>query len=172
MPRAYRALVLALALLCAAIATAHASEPHSLSFVDEQAAEHLLTQSDLDKLPRTKATVTDHGGKPAEYEGVELDALLNAEGVKLGKELRGPRIASYLLVEANDGYQVVLAIAEADPATSGRTALLADKKNGLPLPETEGPWRLILPDDKRPVRWIRMVKRISIHSAIPSAKSK
>jgi hypothetical protein len=83
----------------------------------------------------------------------------------LGKELRGPRLANYLLVEATDDYRVVLAIAEVDPATTDKLVLLADRKDGVALPEKEAPFRLVIPDEKRQARWIRMIKRISVRSA-------
>ena len=60
---------------------------------------------------------------------------------------------------------MVLAIGEVDPATTDKVVLLADKKNGAALPEKEGPWRIVMPDEKRPVRWIRMLKRIIVQSA-------
>jgi len=138
----------------------------SLRLVDEQGTEHTISTVDLAKLPRVKAKVTDKDNQPAEYEGVQLADLLQAQGVVLGKELHGPRIANYLLLEASDGYFVVLAIGEVDPATTDKVVLLADKKNGAALPEKEGPWRIVIPDEKRQVRWIRMLKQITIKSAI------
>lgn len=143
-----------------------------ISFVDEHGVEHRLAESDLAKLPRATVKVAERNGKPAQYEGVPLSALLTSQGVKLGKALRGPRIAEYLLFEASDGYRVVLSIAETDPETSGKTILLADKKDGSPLSAKEGPWRLIVPDDKRPVRWIRMVQRITLKSAAADSQPK
>ena len=160
-----------------AATTAYADSPSTvkppiLKFIDEQGIAHELTQSDFTKLPRSTAKVVNHGGKPAEYEGVALGPFLESQGVKLGKGLRGKRLAEYLLFEATDGYRVVLALAEADPSTSSKTVLLADEKNGQPLPKNEGPWRLILPDEKRPARWIRMIKQIAIESALAADKPK
>jgi molybdopterin-dependent oxidoreductase-like protein protein len=149
-----------------------ASPPQSLCVVDEHGKEHNISEADLAKLPRVKSKVTGHDSQPAEYEGVQLSDLLQRQGIALGKELRGPRIASYLLLEAEDGYRVVLAIAEVDPATTDKVVLLADRKNGAVLPDKEGPWRIIIPDEKRPVRWIRMLKRITIESAIPADSPK
>jgi DMSO/TMAO reductase YedYZ molybdopterin-dependent catalytic subunit len=156
---------LALTLLQVAVLAAPGMPPN-LCVVDEQGTEHNISDADLAKLPRMQIKVTGHDNQPAEYEGVQLSELLQAQGVTLGKELRGPRIASYLLFEAEDGYRVVLAIAEVDPGTTDKIVLLADKKNGAALPDKEGPWRLVIPDEKRQVRWIRLLKRISINSAI------
>jgi hypothetical protein len=144
----------------------------SLCVVDERGKEHNISDADLAKLPRVKSKVTGHDNQPAEYEGVRLSDLLQGQGITLGKELRGPRIASYLLLEAEDGYRVVLAVAEVDPATTDKVVLLADRKNGAVLPDKEGPWRIIIPDEKRPVRWIRMLKRIRIESAVAADSPK
>ena len=68
------------------------------------------------------------------------------------------------MIEAEDGYRVALGIAEVDPSTTDKIVLLAEHKNGASLPEKEGPFRLVIPNEKRPVRWIRVVKRISVQS--------
>ena len=66
-------------------------------------------------------------------------------------------MALYLLVEAADGYRVVFALPELDPAFTERMVLLADHRDGQPLTTTEGPLRLVVPDDKRHARWVRQV---------------
>jgi hypothetical protein len=142
-----------------------AEDSAHLSVVDEQGKSHELTTDDLAKLPHKTVTLPDEPGTTIEFQGVPLSDVLEHCGVKLGKEVRGPRVASYVLVEATDGYRVVLAIAEVDPATTDKVVLLADKRNGAALGEREGPFRLVIPDDKRPVRWIRMIKRINVRKA-------
>jgi hypothetical protein len=67
-----------------------------------------------------------------------------------------------VLVEATDGYRVAISLLEIDPATAGRNVLLADRKDGKPLEEKEGPYRLVVPDDKRQVRWIRMIRAMRV----------
>ena len=78
-------------------------------------------------------------------------------GLKLGQDLRGPALASYLLVEAADGYRAVFALPEIDPACTDRTILLADRRDGKPLPAQEGPLRIVVPGEKRRSRWVRLV---------------
>lgn len=151
--------------LAAAVSTgARADYAPSLTFVDEQGAAHELTAAALGKLPRRTVKVTDKDQKQVEYEGVQLTDVLRHFGVVLGKELRGARVASYVLLEASDGYRVVLAIGEVDPETTDKVVLLADRADGAPLPEKVGPFRIVIPDDKRPVRWIRMLAKISVRN--------
>ena len=95
-------------------------------------------------------TLPDEPGTTIEFQGVQLADLLKYCGVKLGKEVRGPRVASYVLVEATDGYRVLLALAEVDPATTDKIVLLTDTRDKAALGEREGPFRLVIPDDKRP----------------------
>ncbi len=40
--------------------------------------------------------------------------------------------------------------------------LVADSEDGKPLAPTAGPLRLIVPSDKSPARWVRMVKAIRV----------
>ena len=78
------------------------------------------------------------------------------------RTMRGPRLTEALLVEAADNYKVVFALAEFDPDFTSREIVLADKRDGKPLDAKEGPWRVIVPGDKRPARWIRQVTSFKI----------
>lgn len=126
---------------------------------------HKLTLSDLAKLPRQKVKATPHNGKESEYEGVAVGEILKNAGVKFGTELKGKALATYLLVEAADGYRAVFALPEIDPAFTDRVILLADRTDGQPLSVTAGPLQIIIPDEKRHARWVRQVKTFSINRA-------
>jgi DMSO/TMAO reductase YedYZ molybdopterin-dependent catalytic subunit len=84
------------------------------------AVEHPLTfhGPDLATLPRQTLRVRDHNGREIVFEGVALVELLQRAGVPLGKELRGDRMVTYVVVGAADGYRVVFALPELDPAFS------------------------------------------------------
>jgi hypothetical protein len=88
--------------------------------------------------------------------------LLQSVGVVFGHDLRGARAANVVLLEAPDGYRIALAQLEIDPDTTDTAALVIDRRDGKPLDEKEGPYRLILPGEKRPVRWIRMIRTIRV----------
>jgi DMSO/TMAO reductase YedYZ molybdopterin-dependent catalytic subunit len=116
-----------------------------------------LTAPEFDGLPRQTVRAKDHDGKDAEFEGVPLVEVLKTSGVKFGQDLRGPALASYLVVEAADGYRVVFAMPELDPAFTDRVILLADRRDGKPLGENAGPLRVIVPSEKRHALWVRQV---------------
>jgi hypothetical protein len=111
-----------------------------------------LHAPDLETLPRQTLQVRDHDGRESVFEGVALVELLQRAGVPLGKDLRGDRMAVYVVVGAADGYRVVFALPEIDPAFSDRLILLADRRDQQPLSPNEGPLRLIVPGEKRQAR--------------------
>jgi hypothetical protein len=116
-----------------------------------------LTLDDLAKLPRQTYTTTADGSTVT-YEGVLLYDILIKAGWKFGHEMTGKPMASYLLVTARDGYQVVFALAEIDPQFAGAKVIVADKKDGLPLTGPEQPFHIFAPQDKMRAR--------SVYSAI------
>jgi DMSO/TMAO reductase YedYZ molybdopterin-dependent catalytic subunit len=142
----------------------------ALVITNESGRETRLSADDLQAMPRIKAQVKGRDGELATYEGVTLAQVLERAEVPLGKSLRGPRLASYLLVEATDGYRVVFALPELDPASTDQLVLLADRKDGQPLPAKEGPLRIVVPHEKQHARWIRQVVSMRIVSAPPAAK--
>ncbi len=143
------------------LTTVVAAEEAKLTVTDEAGKSHQVTASDIGRLIRRKFEVADHD-KKAEFEGVSLVDLLQSVGVVFGKELKGPRASAVVLIEATDGYRVAISLLEIDPATGNRTVLLADRRDGQPLGAKEGPFRLVIPDDKRQVRWIRMIRAMRV----------
>jgi len=117
-----------------------------------------LTAADLAKFPRASVNTTSDGIRVI-YEGVWLHELLKRAGAP---ELRGKALASYLLAEAKDGYQVVFSLAEVDPGFTGNEILLADTADGKPLIGSQGPFRLIAPKDKRGARSVRMLTKLEV----------
>src|SRR5215471_10570126 len=81
------------------------------------------TLDDLAALPRHEVRARDRDGTEATFAGVALVDLLRLAGVPLGAELRGSAMALYLVVEAADGYRVVFALPELDPAFTDRVVL-------------------------------------------------
>ena len=120
-----------------------------------------LTADDLAKMPR--ATVrTKSSGMETVYEGVWLHEVLKKAGVPQGSELRGKALTSYVLAEAQDGYQVVFSLAELDPSFIDNEILLADTANGKPMFGAQGRFRLIASKDKPGARSVRMLTRLDV----------
>jgi DMSO/TMAO reductase YedYZ molybdopterin-dependent catalytic subunit len=124
-----------------------------------------LTVADLKGMPRTTIRAANsHEKKTETYEGVLLEELLRKAGAPHGEQLRGPLMTSYVIAEAEDGYRVVFALAELDSGFVDSQALVADTMDGAPIGPKLGPFRLVAPHEKRPARWVRMLKSITVVS--------
>lgn len=121
-----------------------------------------LHMADLEKMPHVSVAVKDHDASAATYEGVLVAELLKSAGAASGEKMRGPNMVSYLLAEAKDGYRVIFALAELDPGFTDSQVIVAFARNGKPLAEGQGPLRIIVPQDKRQARWIRMVRKLEV----------
>jgi hypothetical protein len=112
------------------------------------------------RLSRVSRSASEHG-QSSRFSGVTLQAVLGAAGVRLDT-LRGPALREVVLVTARDGYVVAFSAAELSHSLGAREVLVVNERDGAPLPDTQGPWRLVVPDDKRPARWIRQIRRIEV----------
>jgi hypothetical protein len=96
---------------------------------------------------------------------VAIADILNKAGVTTGKQLKGENLAKYLLVTCADNYQVVFSLAELDSSFTDRVVVLADQMEGKPLPAGMGPFRLIVPGEKKPARNCMQVVGIAVKFA-------
>lgn len=71
-------------------------------------------------------------------------------------------MAAYVVAEGSDGYHVIFSIAELDPSIVDSEIIVADTMDGAPLTGNQGPLRIVAPHDKRPARWVRMLKSITV----------
>ena len=120
-----------------------------------------LTADDLAKMPRATVKTTGSGVNTV-YEGVWVYEVLKRAGAPQGTTLRGRALASYVLAEAQDGYQVVFSLAELDPTFVDNEILLADTANGKPLFGAHGRFRLVAAKDKPGARSVRMLTRLEV----------
>ena len=126
-----------------------------------------LQIADLAKMTRKTVSATDHDGHVSQYEGVALSEVLKRAGVNHGAPLRGGALTTFLLVEARDGYRVLFALPELDEAFTEHVVLLADHRDGKPLVHPEGPFRLVVPHEKKAARWVRQVTQLTVHKLPP-----
>jgi len=151
-------------LLCvwafAAPLAAQQSTP-SIAVTGAVAQSLTLTAADLASMPRATATTTSDGMSTT-YEGVWVSEVLKKAGAPLGGALRGAALSTYVVASATDGYQVVFSLGELDPEMTEGKYLLADKANGQPLFGENGAFRLVIPNDKRGARAIRMLSSLNV----------
>ena len=115
----------------------------------------------LDTLER-RTIVTEDRGLRVEFQGFALRDVLIEAGIPFGEALKGPALARVIIASAPDGYRVAYAVAELDAAFTDQVVLLADRRDGRPLLPDTGPLQIVVPDDKRPARWIRQVNKIEV----------
>lgn len=130
--------------------------------VQTDTGKQTLSRADLEALPHVKVTASEHSSPTVTFEGITLKSLLEKAGVTFGESIKGKRLATCLLVEAADGYRAVIALPELDPAFTDKQVVLALLRDGKPLTEKEGPYRIVIPDEKRMARWVRQVTTLKI----------
>jgi DMSO/TMAO reductase YedYZ molybdopterin-dependent catalytic subunit len=127
-----------------------------------------LSIADLKAMPRKTMRVNGQNGQAAQvYEGVALSEILQRAGVPQGGDQAGPWMAAYIVAGAADGYRVVFSLAELNAGIGGVEVLVADTLDGAPLAEGQGPFRLVVPSDKRAARWVRMLQSVRVDQAAP-----
>jgi DMSO/TMAO reductase YedYZ molybdopterin-dependent catalytic subunit len=157
----------ALLILCAATAgrgqSGGASSSAPLLVIGDVAKPLSLSLDDLRHMSRTTVKAKSEQAEQEEtYEGVPLATLLKQAGVPQGAQIRGKAMATYVVAEGADGYQVVFSIAELDSDFQDSDVVVADTLDGKPLNDKLGPLRLVAPHDKRPARWVRMLHLIKV----------
>lgn len=147
--------------VCCFLLVALGTPAQTLRVINAEGHAESITAVQIANSPHVTVEAQDHDAA-ARFEGVPLSAILAMTGIPLGETMRGPHMTETLLAEAADGYKVVFALAECDPAFAVREIILADKRDGKPLGPKEGPFRVVAPGDKRPARWIRQVTTLRI----------
>jgi DMSO/TMAO reductase YedYZ molybdopterin-dependent catalytic subunit len=122
-----------------------------------------LSLADLSGFPRkTLKVMNEHSGKEETYQGVPLAEILKRAGVPQGSALRGAALATYIRAEGEDGYSVIFSLAELDSGIQDSDVIVADTMDGGPIADKLGPLRLVAPHEKRPARWVRMLRSITV----------
>lgn len=146
--------------------TALISQAQTVLTISGEVTKPLTLQAaDLKAMTHTDVTAKDRDGKEHTYSGVPLVDLLRQAGATLGGELRGENLSKFLVIKAVDGYEVLFALPEIDPEFATRTIILADSVDGAQLAQGVGPYRVVVPGEKKPARWIREVKSIEVRFA-------
>ena len=133
--------------------------------IEGEANSMTIHATDLQKMKRAEATMKDRDGKIYHYSGVPVFEILKQAGVTLGKDLRGENLSKYVLVKAADGYEVLFSLTEFDSSFTDRVIILADQLEGKPLPSGKGPFRMVVPVEKKTARCIFEVTSIIVRYA-------
>jgi DMSO/TMAO reductase YedYZ molybdopterin-dependent catalytic subunit len=154
--------ILLFILLLVAITTFGQTKEASVKISGEVTTPMEIKLADMQQLQQTQVSRKDKDGKDHMYTGVLLSAILQRAGATMGKDLKGENLTKYATVEASDGYQVVFALAELDKDFTDRQIILATQIDGKPLAPADGPFRIIVQDEKKPARCIKQVTGIKV----------
>lgn len=160
-------LAIALALLWCTIAAAQQDQAAIALTIEGLGGTKLsFTVDQLRQMPQHSVSIVNPHTKSTEkYEGVLLADVLAKTDAPSGEKLRGDEMRDYVEVTGRDGCKAVFALAELDPAFQDNKVLVAITSDGKPLDEKQGPVRVVVPQDKRPARSVRMVTTIAVRRA-------
>ncbi|MFB6456354.1 molybdopterin-dependent oxidoreductase [Chitinophaga sp. Hz27] len=154
--------LLASIICCGGMLVQAQTKPATITVNGEVTTPLTLTLESLNQMKKSSVTAADKDGKSHVYSGVALYDILQAAGVTFGSALRGENMAKYLLVKSGDGYEVLFSLPEIDPAFNDKTILVAMESDGQALPQGKGPYRLVVPGEKRPARWVWEVTTLTV----------
>lgn len=115
----------------------------------------------LSGLPVVSVERTTHDKKQV-CEGASLASVLVKLGLPNGENLREPALSQAIVVRSKDGYEVAFSLAELDAMLGNKTAIIATTCDGAELPPGDGPYRLIVPGERRPARSSKMIASIRL----------
>ncbi|TRZ42328.1 molybdopterin-binding protein [Robertkochia solimangrovi] len=121
-----------------------------------------LSISDLENMSPRTIEAEDSDDVRHRFTGVFLSELLQNAGVTTGSKLQGEYLVKYVLITAADGYEVLFSLPEIDPYFTENKILLAYAMDNARLPDGYGPFRIVVPGEKRHARWIREIRSINI----------
>jgi hypothetical protein len=142
-------------------APAASKDAAAIAISIEGAAAQRVDAAALAKLPQNTIHAEAHG-KAITCEGPTLIDVLAAAGAPHGDALRGRNLALYVRIDAADGYRAVFALAELDAKFRNDVAIVTGHCDNAALDSHDGPFRLVVPGEKRPARWVRQVTAIDV----------
>jgi hypothetical protein len=99
------------------------------------------------------------------YTGVPLVELMRKVGAPDAAGVKGKALSEYIVAVGADKYQVVLSLAEIEPAFHPGSILVTDMLNGKPLDTKQGPFKLVVEQDHEPARWVHNLVRLELRPA-------
>lgn len=126
-----------------------------------------LSPMEFATLPHVTVPVFNaHTNTKESYSGVLLTDLLAKVDVPSGEKIRGKLFLTGVIAEGTDKYGVLFALAETDPSIHAGEIIAADTVGGHKL-ASDGAFKIVSTEEKRPARWVRNLCEISVIEVKP-----
>ena len=122
-----------------------------------------VDSNSLSGLPVVEAQFTAHE-KTQRCSGPSLASVLAKAGVPHGNKVSGPKLQTSITAKARDGYAVLFSIGEVDTLLGNAAIIVATQCDGVEIPESDGPYRLVVPGEHRAARSVRQLKSLEIRA--------
>jgi len=116
----------------------------------------------LREMAHTNVLAKGHDNVSHTFSCVPMKTVLATVQAPNGDNLRGAGVSLVLLASAKDNYHAAFTLAELDESIGDKPVFVCDKQDGEALSASDGPVRLVVPSDKRPARWVRMLTSLEI----------
>jgi hypothetical protein len=124
-----------------------------------------LSPADIKALPHITVNVHNaHTNKDESYSGVAVKDLLAIVAPAKGE---GPKVSgnmTLVIAGATDGFQIAITLCDTNPECRNGQSIVADTLDGAPL-STDGAFKLVLSEDKKPARWARNLQSLTVKAA-------
>jgi hypothetical protein len=144
-----------------ALLFAPAARSQSLEVSYQQ--KHAAVQ--LHEMAHTNVSAKGHDNVSHTFSCVPMKTVLATVQAPTGENLGGAGVSLVLLASARDNYHAAFTLAELDESIGDKPVFVCDKQDGESLSASDGPVRLVVPSDKRPARWVRMLTNLEIQPA-------
>jgi Oxidoreductase molybdopterin binding domain len=116
----------------------------------------------IDGLPQVDASFTAHG-KTQICKGPTLQSILKTTGIPEQWDKDVAPLSATIIATAADGYRVAFSLGELN-AELGNTPVIVTKQcDGKALSPEDGPFRLVVPGEKRAARSVRQLVELRLN---------
>jgi len=142
-----------------------ASPSTQLTLTGIGGATKTLTPAEFKALPHVTVNVhNSHTNKDESYSGVAVKDLLAMVAPASGT---GPKVSSNMtlvIAGATDNFHVAITLCDTNSECRNGQSIVADALDGSPL-TSDGAFKLVLTEDKRPARWARNLSSLTVKAA-------
>lgn len=121
------------------------------------------TLEQIKKLAPIQTVKTTLKGQPFVGRGIPLRVLIEAAQPALDLKSKHCEARFVVLARGSDGYLASFAWPELMGEVGNKSAFIIWEANGQPLDAKSGPLRLMVPGEKKPMRWVYNLVSVAVY---------